>query len=91
MTSLFSLIYALRIMTRLKNSFKLFLKFKVKIISRVIFISQLTTLTLMTVYVSKLNGHSSNNALLQELEKIQEKKNTLSFFKKISPPAKSEM
>lgn len=37
------------------------------------FISQLTILTLMAVYLSKSNGHSSNNALLQELEKIPEK------------------
>lgn len=37
------------------------------------FISQLTILTLMAVYLSKSNRHSSNNALLQELEKIPKK------------------
>ena len=37
------------------------------------FISQMTILTLMAVYMSKSNGHSPNHALLQELEKIPEK------------------
>lgn len=41
------------------------------------FISQLTILTLMAVYLSKSNGHSSNSALLQELEKIPEKIRTI--------------
>lgn len=41
------------------------------------FISQLTILTLMAVYLSKSNGHSSNNALLRELEKIPEKIKTI--------------
>ena len=41
------------------------------------FISQLTILTLMAVYLSKSNGHSSNNALFQELEKIPEKIKTI--------------
>lgn len=37
------------------------------------FISQLTILTLMAVYLSKSNGYSANCALLQELERIPEK------------------
>ncbi|MEK7568107.1 MAG: glutamine--fructose-6-phosphate transaminase (isomerizing) [Patescibacteria group bacterium] len=37
------------------------------------FISQMTILTLMAVYMSKSNGHSPNHALLQELKKIPEK------------------
>lgn len=37
------------------------------------FISQLIILTLMAIYLSKSNGHSSNNALLHELDKIPEK------------------
>jgi len=41
------------------------------------FISQLTILTLMAVYLSKSNGNSSNNPILQELEKIPEKIKTI--------------
>ena len=41
------------------------------------FISQLTILTLMAVYLSKSNGHSENHVLLQELEKIPEKIKTI--------------
>ncbi len=37
------------------------------------FISQLTVLALMSVYLSKSNGHSLNHVLLRELEKISEK------------------
>lgn len=37
------------------------------------FLSQLTVLTLMAVYLSKKNGHPSNQNLLKELEKIPEK------------------
>ncbi|OGH06830.1 MAG: glutamine--fructose-6-phosphate aminotransferase [Candidatus Levybacteria bacterium RBG_16_35_11] len=41
------------------------------------FLSQLTVLTLMAVYLSKSNGKSSNHALLYELERIPEKIRTI--------------
>lgn len=41
------------------------------------FISQLIILTLMSVYLSKSNGHLTNHALLQELEEIPEKIKTI--------------
>ncbi len=37
------------------------------------FLSQLTILILMAVYLSKANGHSSSHTILNELEKIPEK------------------